>query len=48
MFKEISGDKVENFSKLVESKWDLIFEDKAHQNQNPAKFKSFVKAVSNK
>jgi len=26
----------------------LIFEDKAHQNQNPAKFRTFVKAVSNR
>lgn len=31
-FKELSGDKVENFGKMMDSKWDLIFEDKAHQN----------------
>ena len=30
MFKELTHDKVENFPKLIESKWDLIFEDKAH------------------
>jgi hypothetical protein len=32
MFKELTHDKVENFPKLMSSKWDLIFEDKAHQN----------------
>ncbi len=48
MFKQLSGDKVEDFQKLVESKWDLIFEDKQHQNQNPAKFKTMVKAVNGK
>lgn len=47
-FKEISADKVDNFGKMVDSKWDLIFEDKAHQNQNPSKFRQFVKSVSNK
>ena len=31
----------------MESRWNLIFEDKAHQNQTPAKFKQFVKAVNN-
>jgi hypothetical protein len=32
MFKELTHDKVENFPKMMSSKWDLIFEDKAHQN----------------
>ena len=48
MFKELSGEKVDNFTKLVDGKWDLVFDERAHQNQNPAKFKTFVKAVSGK
>jgi len=47
-FKELSGEKVDSFPKLIEGKWDLSFEERAHQNQNPAKFKTFVKAISGK
>ena len=32
MFKEITQDKVDNYQKLVSSKWEMIFEDRAHQN----------------
>lgn len=28
MFKELSSDKVDNFGKMMESKWELIYEDK--------------------
>jgi hypothetical protein len=32
MFKELSGDKVENFPKLVDGRWDLAFDERSHQN----------------
>lgn len=30
MFKEITADKVDNFNRLIDSKWEMIFEDKTH------------------
>ena len=48
MFKEISADKVDSFEKLKDGKWELIFEDRTHSNQNTTKFRKFVSAVSNK
>lgn len=47
MFKEIASDKVDNFAKLQESKWELIYEDK-QLTQDSQKFKKFVHSVQNK
>ena len=47
-FKEISSDKVDNFSKMVnETKWELIFKSKQPTADN-SNFKTFVKATQNK
>lgn len=48
MFKELTQTTVDNYQQLQSSSWELIFEDKAHQNQNPAKFRQFVKATNNR
>ncbi len=37
-----------NYQKMMESKWELVFEDRTHQNQSPARFKKFVQSISNK
>ena len=47
MFKELSGDKVDNFPKMLDSKWELIYEDK-NMTQDSSKFRKFVQAVQNK
>jgi hypothetical protein len=44
MFKELSSDKIDNFSKLVDSRWDLIYEDK-NLSQDSSKFRKFVQSV---
>ncbi len=38
---------MDNFQKLSDGKWDLIFEEKDH-TAIPAKFKLLTKAVSNR
>jgi hypothetical protein len=47
-FKDISEDKVENFSKMVnDTKWDLIFSAKS-PIMDSSKFRQFVLATENK